>query len=134
MTMRKFPKHTDEQIIVALAEAALRESQQRHASRQIVPTTNQQLVGRVALEQLGAGASGTLVVGEDVAEQREEQDCAGHALTVPSVALSNALSRDIDKQLNKHSVGSEAITSDPIIWPRSAQLLHRVQRLTKSVM
>ena len=66
MTMRKFPKHTDEQIIVALAEAVLRESQQRHASRQIAPTMNQQLVGHLALEQLGAGASGKLVAGEDV--------------------------------------------------------------------
>ena len=37
-------------------------------------TTNQQLVGRLALEQLGAGASGKLVVGEDVAEEHEEQD------------------------------------------------------------
>ena len=35
-------------------------------------TTNQQLVGRLALEQLGAGASGKLVVGEDVVEEREE--------------------------------------------------------------
>ncbi len=37
-------------------------------------TTNQQLVGRLALEQLGAGASGKLVVGEDVVEEREEED------------------------------------------------------------
>ena len=37
-------------------------------------TTNQQMVGRLALEQLGAGASGKLVVGEDVAEKHEEQD------------------------------------------------------------
>ena len=37
-------------------------------------TTNQQLVGRLALEQLGAGASGKLVVGEDVAEEREQED------------------------------------------------------------
>ncbi len=51
---------------------------------------NQQLVGRLALEQLGAGASGTLVVGEDVAEQREEQDCPGHALTI---ALSRTFKR-----------------------------------------
>lgn len=36
-------------------------------------TTNQQLVGRLALEQLGAGASGKLVVGEDVVEEREEE-------------------------------------------------------------
>jgi len=70
MTIRKFPKHTDEQIIVALAEAALREFQQRHASRQIAPTMNQQMVGRLAMEQLGAGASGKLVVGEDVVEER----------------------------------------------------------------
>ena len=74
MTRRKFPKHTDEQIIVALAEAALRESQQRHASRQIVPTMNQQLVGRLALEQLGVGASGKLVVGEDVVEERTHEE------------------------------------------------------------
>ena len=32
------------------------------------------MVGRLALEQLGAGASGKLVVGEDVVEEREEQD------------------------------------------------------------
>ena len=31
MTMRKFPKHTDKQIVVALAEAALQECQQSHA-------------------------------------------------------------------------------------------------------
>ena len=68
--MRKFPKHTDEQLVVTLAEAALQECQQRHASRYIAPTTNQQLVGRLAMEQLGAGASGKLVVGEDVVEDR----------------------------------------------------------------
>ena len=28
------------------------------------------MVGRLALEQLGAGASGTLVAGEDVVEER----------------------------------------------------------------
>ena len=33
-------------------------------------TTNQQLVGRLAMEQLGAGASGKLVAGEDVVEER----------------------------------------------------------------
>ena len=33
-------------------------------------TTNQQLVGRLAMEQLGAGASGKLVAGEDVIEER----------------------------------------------------------------
>ena len=33
-------------------------------------TTNQQMVGRLAMEQLGAGASGKLVVGEDVVEER----------------------------------------------------------------
>ncbi len=37
-------------------------------------TTNQQLVGRLALEQLGAGASGKLVVGEEVVEEREQED------------------------------------------------------------
>ena len=37
-------------------------------------TTNQQLVGRLALEQLGAGASGKLVVGEEVAEERAQED------------------------------------------------------------
>ena len=37
-------------------------------------TTNQQLVGRLALEQLGAGASGKLVVGEDVADEHEQED------------------------------------------------------------
>ena len=37
-------------------------------------TTNQQLVGRLALEQLGAGASGKLVVGEDVTEEHEQED------------------------------------------------------------
>lgn len=31
------------------------------------------MVGRLAMEQLGAGASGTLVFGEDVAEEREEE-------------------------------------------------------------
>ena len=31
---------------------------------------NQQMVGRLAMEQLGAGASGKLVVGEDVVEER----------------------------------------------------------------
>jgi NADH dehydrogenase (fragment) len=30
------------------------------------------MVGHLALEQLGAGASGKLVVGEDVVEGREE--------------------------------------------------------------
>ena len=70
MTIRKFPKHTDEQNVVTLAEAALRERQLGHATSQITPTTNQQLVGRLALEQLGAGASGKLVVGEDVVEER----------------------------------------------------------------
>ena len=70
MTMRKFPKHTDEQIVVALADAALQECQQRHASWYIAPTTNQQMVGRLAMEQLGAGASGKLVAGEDVVEER----------------------------------------------------------------
>ena len=70
MTMRKFPKHTDEQLVVTLAEAALQECQQRHASRYIAPTTNQQMVGRLAMEQLGAGASGKLVAGEDVVEER----------------------------------------------------------------
>ena len=70
MTMRKFPKHTDEQIVVALAEAALRERQLRHATWQIAPTTNQQMVGRLAMEKLGADASGKLVAGEDVAEKR----------------------------------------------------------------
>ena len=70
MILRKFPKHTDEQIVVALAEAALQEYQQRHASWQIAPTTNQQLVGRLAMEQLGAGASGKLVADEDVVEER----------------------------------------------------------------
>ena len=29
------------------------------------------MVGRLALEQLGAGASGKLVVGEDVAEEQD---------------------------------------------------------------
>ena len=70
MTIRKFPKHTDEQLVVTLAEAALRERQLRHATSQIAPTTNQQMVGRLAMEQLGAGASGKLVVGEDVVEER----------------------------------------------------------------
>ena len=70
MTMRKFPKHTDEQIVVTLAEAALRERQLRHATWQIAPTTNQQMVGRLAMEKLGADASGKLVAGEDVAEKR----------------------------------------------------------------
>ena len=65
MTMRKLPKHTDEQIVVALAEAALRERQLRHATWQ-----NQQMVARLAMEQLGAGASGKLVTGEDVVEER----------------------------------------------------------------
>ena len=37
-------------------------------------TTNQQMVGRLALEQLGAGTSGKLVVGKNVAEEHEEQD------------------------------------------------------------
>ena len=37
-------------------------------------TTNQQLVGRLALEQLGAGASGKLVVGEEVVEEHEQED------------------------------------------------------------
>ena len=63
--MRKLPKHTDEQIVVALAEAALRERQLRHATWQ-----NQQMVARMAMEQLGAGASGKLVTGEDVVEER----------------------------------------------------------------
>mgnify|MGYP000280437788 FL=1 len=31
------------------------------------------MVGRLAMEQLGAGASGKLVAGEDVAEEREEE-------------------------------------------------------------
>ena len=70
MILRKFPKHTDEQLVVTLAEAALQECQQRHASRYIAPTTNQQMVGRLAMEQLGAGASGKLVAGEDVVEER----------------------------------------------------------------
>ena len=70
MTMRKFPKHTDEQIVVALAEPALRERQLGHATSQITPTTYQQMVGRLAMEQLGAGASGKLVAGEDVVEER----------------------------------------------------------------
>ena len=70
MILRKFPKHTDEQLVVTLAEAALRERQQRHATWQIAPTTNQQMVGRLAMEQLGAGASGKLVAGEDVVEER----------------------------------------------------------------
>ena len=68
--MRKFPKHTDEQIVVTLAEAALQECQQRHASRYIEPTTYQHMVGHLAMEQLGAGASGKLVAGEDVVEER----------------------------------------------------------------
>ena len=72
--MRKFPKHTDEQIVVTLAEEALQECQQRHVSRYVAPTTNQQLVGRLALEQLGAGASGKLVVGEDVAEEHAHEE------------------------------------------------------------
>ena len=71
--MRKFSKHTDEQIDVALVEAALRECQQRRASRQIAPTTNQQMVGCLAMEQLGAGTSGKLVVGKDVVEEREQE-------------------------------------------------------------
>ena len=37
-------------------------------------TTNQQLVSRLALEQLGAGASGKLVVGDNVVEDREQED------------------------------------------------------------
>ena len=73
MILRKFPKHTDEQLVVTLAEAALQEYQQRHASRDIAPTTNQQLVGRLAMEQLGAGASGKLVAGEDVVEERTHE-------------------------------------------------------------
>ena len=36
--------------------------------------TNQQLVGRLALEQLGAGASGKLVVGEEVVEERAHEE------------------------------------------------------------
>ena len=71
--MRKFPKHADEQLVVALAEAALQECQQRHASWQIAPTTNQQMVGRLAMEQLGAGASGKLVVGEDVVAEHTHE-------------------------------------------------------------
>lgn len=55
-------------------KSPLRESQQRHASRQIAPTTNQQMVGRLALEQLGAGASGKLVIGKDVAEEHAQED------------------------------------------------------------
>lgn len=74
MTMRMFSKHTDEQIVITLAETALWEHQQRHASRQIAPTTNQQMVGRLALEQLGAGASGKLVIGKDVAEEHAQED------------------------------------------------------------
>ena len=74
MILRKFPKHTDEQLVVTLAEAALQECQQRHASRYIAPTTNQQMVGRLAMEQLGAGASGKLVAGEDVVEERTHED------------------------------------------------------------
>ena len=70
MTMRKFPKHTDEQIVVTLAEPALQERQLGHATCQIAPTTNQQMVGRLAMEQLGAGASGKLVADEDVVEER----------------------------------------------------------------
>ena len=70
MTIRKFPKHTDERLVVALAEAALRERQLGHATSQIAPTTYQQMVGRLAMEQLGAGASGKLVAGEDVVEER----------------------------------------------------------------
>lgn len=34
------------------------------------PITNQQMVARLAMEQLGAGASGKLVAGEDVVEER----------------------------------------------------------------
>ena len=37
-------------------------------------TTNQQMVGRLALEQLGVGASGKLVVGEDVVEERAHEE------------------------------------------------------------
>lgn len=73
MTMRKFPKHTDEQLVVALAEAALRERQLRHATWQIAPTTNQQLMGRLAQEQFGAGASSKLVAGEDVVKERTHE-------------------------------------------------------------
>lgn len=70
MTMRMFSKHTDEQIVITLAETALWEHQQRHASRQIASTKNQQMVARLAMEQLGAGASGKLVADEDVVEER----------------------------------------------------------------
>ena len=73
MTQRKCPKHTDEQIVVVLAEAALRERQLGHATWQIAPTTNQQMVGRLSMEQLGAGASGKLVAGEDVVEERSHE-------------------------------------------------------------
>ena len=65
MTMRMFSKHTDEQIVVTLAEAALRERQLRHATWQIAPTTNQQMVGRLALEKLGEGTSARLLAGQD---------------------------------------------------------------------
>ena len=37
-------------------------------------TTNQQMVARLAMEQLGAGASGKLVAGEDVVEERAQED------------------------------------------------------------
>ena len=73
MTMRMYSKHTDEQIVVTLAEAALRERQLRHATWQIAPTTNQQMVGRLAMEQLGAGASGKLVADEDVVEEHSHE-------------------------------------------------------------
>ncbi|SMO42039.1 NAD(P)/FAD-dependent oxidoreductase [Propioniciclava tarda] len=37
-------------------------------------TTNQQLVGRLALEQLGEGASGRLVAGEDITERKPRRE------------------------------------------------------------
>ena len=54
---------------MTLEKPAFQESADRHLSAQR-PTTNQQLVGRLAMEQLGAGASGKLVAGQDVVEER----------------------------------------------------------------
>ena len=65
--------YTSEQIIVTLHMAACRKSAERNLLAQR-PTTNQQLVGSLALEQLGAGASGKLVVGEDGVDEREQED------------------------------------------------------------
>ena len=40
-------------------------------------TTNQQLVGRLALEQLGEGASGRLVAGDDLVAERAQKTAEG---------------------------------------------------------